>query len=112
MLCKLFKYIFDNNMYPEIWRKGIIVPVHKKGNLNDVNNYRGITLTSIFSKILSMVIDTRLRKWANDNNVLHDNQFGFVKGKSTVDCIFVLTSIIDKTCETREKEIVLFVCRF
>ena len=43
---------------------------------------------------------------------MHDNQFGFVKGKSTVDCIFVLTSIIDKTCETREKEIVLFVCRF
>ena len=36
MLCKLFNYIFDNNIYPEIWRKGIIVPVPKKGNLNDV----------------------------------------------------------------------------
>ena len=33
-LCKLFNYIFDNNnIYPEIWRKGIIVPVPKKGNL-------------------------------------------------------------------------------
>ena len=30
MLCKLFNYIFDNNIYPEIWRKGIIVPVPKK----------------------------------------------------------------------------------
>ena len=48
MFCKLFKYIFDNDIYPEIWRKGIIVPVPKKGNLNDVNNYRGITLTSFF----------------------------------------------------------------
>jgi len=44
MLCKLFNYIFDDNIYPEIWRKCIIVPVPKKGNLNDVNNYRGITL--------------------------------------------------------------------
>jgi len=105
MLCKLFKYIFDNNMFPEIWRKGIIVPVHKKGNLNDVNNYRGITLTSIFSKIFSMLIDTRLRKWANDNNVLHDNQFGFVKGKSTVDCIFVLTSIIDKIVKHEKRKL-------
>ena len=43
-----------------------------------------------------MLIDTRLRKWANDNNVLHDNQFGLVKVKRTVNCIFVLTSIIDK----------------
>ena len=34
MLCKLFNYIFDNNnIYPAIWRKGIIVPVPKKGNL-------------------------------------------------------------------------------
>jgi len=31
MLCKLFNYIFDNNIYPEIWRKGIIVHVPKKG---------------------------------------------------------------------------------
>ena len=37
-LCKLFNYIFDNNIYQEIWRKGIIVPVPKKGNLNDINN--------------------------------------------------------------------------
>ena len=59
---KKFNYIFDNNIYPEIWRKGIIVPVPKKGNLNEVNNYSGITLTSIFSKIFFMLIDTRLRK--------------------------------------------------
>ena len=68
----------------------LIVPNPIKGNLNEVNNYRGITLTSIFSKILSMLIDTRLRKLSNDNNALHKNQFGFVKGKSTVDCNFVL----------------------
>ena len=51
-----------------------------------------------------MIIDTRLRKWANDNNVLHDNQFGFVKGKSTVGCIFVLfvLTIIDKIEKTRK----------
>ena len=27
MLCKLFNFIFDNNIYPELWRKGIIVTV-------------------------------------------------------------------------------------
>ena len=52
-----------------------------------------------------MLIDTRLRKWANDNNVLHDNQFGFVKGKSTVDCMFVLTSIIDKIVKHEKRKL-------
>ena len=26
-LCKLINFIFDNNIYPELWRKGIIVTV-------------------------------------------------------------------------------------
>ena len=51
---RLFNYMFDNSIYPECWTRGIIVPVPKKGNLNDVNNYRGITLTSVFSKIFRL----------------------------------------------------------
>ena len=51
------------------------------------------------------MLDMRLRKWANDNDVLNENQFGFVKGKSTVDCIFVLTSIIDKIIRKENKKI-------
>ena len=54
ILCRLFNYMFENSIYPESWTRVIIVPVPKKGNLNDVNNYRGITLTSAFSKIFSL----------------------------------------------------------
>ena len=88
--------MFDNSVYPESWTKGIIVPVPKKGNLNDANNYRGITLTSIFSKIFSILLDNRLRKWAEENDLLPECQFGFRKQKSTVDCIYILHSIINK----------------
>ena len=42
MLCKLFNFIFSNNLYPDSWTKGLIVPVPKKGDLTNVNNYRGI----------------------------------------------------------------------
>ena len=51
VLCRLFNYIFDHGIYPESWAKGILVPIPKKGDKKDVNNYRGITLTSLFSKI-------------------------------------------------------------
>ena len=61
ILCKLFNHIFDNGLYPESWTKGLIVPIPKKGDLNDVNNIRGITLSSIFSKIFSCMLDSRLR---------------------------------------------------
>ena len=96
--------MFDNSIYPECWTRGIIVPVPKKGNLNDVNIYRGIRLTIVFSKIFSLVLDNRLRKWAEDNEILSDCQFGFREKRSTVYCIFVLTSIINKVlfCEKKK----------
>ena len=88
--------MYDKSLYPDSWTRGIIVPVPKKGNLSDLNNYRGITLTSIFSKIFSLLLDIRLRKWAEDNKLLNDAQFGFRQERSTVDCVFILQSIINK----------------
>ena len=38
MLCKLFNHMYVNCVYPSSWTKGIIVPIPKKGNINDVNN--------------------------------------------------------------------------
>jgi exonuclease III len=109
-LCRLFNFMLATTTYPESWSKGIIIPVPKKGDINDINNYRGITLTSIFSKIFSIMIDNRLRKWAESNRLLSDYQFGFRKGKSTIDCIFVLTSIINHViCNERKTLYCTFV---
>ena len=97
--------MFTNGVYPDKWTTGIIVPVPKKGNLNDVNNYRGITLTSIFSKIFSLLLDSRLRKWAEENNVLSDFQYGFRNDRGTIDCVFILNSIIDKLLFAEKKKL-------
>ena len=64
-------------------RRAEKTPVPKKGDLNDANNYRGITLTSIFSKIFSILLEKRLSNWAEANEKLTDFQFGFRKNKST-----------------------------
>ena len=65
------------------------MPLFKKNDPNDVNNYRGITLVSCFSKISTGVLNNRLNKWAENNDVLSDSQFGFRKGRSKTDAIFV-----------------------
>ena len=102
-LCTLFNYMYSNNVYPSVWAKGVIVPVPKKRDPNNVNNYRGSTLTSIFSKIFSIRLENRLRVWSESNNSLSDFQFGFRISKSTVDCIFVLSSTIDKVINHEKK---------
>lgn len=79
--CKLFNFIFEISLYPESWTCGVVMPIPKKGDKTDVNNYRGITLTSIFSKIFSHILDIRLRKYVEVDNHLTNFQNGFSKVK-------------------------------
>ena len=60
-LLDIFNAILDTGIYPEIWTKGTIIPIIKKGDPN-VCNYRGITLVSCFSKFLLVfqIIELRL----------------------------------------------------
>ena len=95
VLCTLFNFMYTNSLYPASWAKGIVVPVPKKGDLSDANTYRGITLTSIFSKIFYIMLDNRLRKWAESNDIIHDCQYGFRQRRSEVDLIFILSSIVN-----------------
>ena len=86
----LFNKILSTGQYPDKWCEAILTPIHKKGSINDENNYRGIALLCIMSKIFTKVINNRLTKWAQDENKMYEEQGGFLKGKSTVDQIFVL----------------------
>ena len=108
-LVHLFNKIFDNGVYPELWTKGMIVPIYKKGDKNNVANYRGITLINSMAKIFSLTLRTRLNKWCEDHNVLSDSQFGFRNNRSTTDCIFILHIIIQKILSQKSKLYCAFI---
>lgn len=75
---------------------GIVIPLHKQDNVNvhDTNNYRGITLLSILSKIFLDIINGRLVFWAESLKKIDEAQVAFREGYSTVDNVFVLHSVI------------------
>ena len=83
--------------------------VPKKGDINDAQNYRGITLINILAKIYSQLLLNRLTKWSEKSEIITDNQFGFQKGKSTTDCVFILHSIISKVLSSKEKLYCVFI---
>ena len=55
-LAKLFNAVFDEGVYPQEWSKAIIIPMFKKGNKNNTDNYRGISRLSLSSKCFTSVL--------------------------------------------------------
>ena len=66
-LHRLFNSILSRGTYPKIWAEGYIIPIHKKGNIDDPNNYRGITISSAISKLFNTVLNNRLTSFLEDN---------------------------------------------
>ena len=73
-----------------------IVHVYKKNDPCDPSNYRANTLVSCFSKIFTSILNKRISNWVENNDILSDAQFGFRKGRSTTDAIFVINAVIQK----------------
>ena len=103
----LFNFILDTGQFSPSWSTGMTKPLYKKGNPEDTNNYRGITLVSCFAKLFTVVLNERLKKWSTKYDKLTEAQFGFKQDYSTVDAIFILNSLIEAQLKNSKK---LFSC--
>ena len=110
-LTKLFNILFDAHYFPQQWTRSVIVPIHKKGNVLNPDNYRGISLLSAMSKVFTSILTKRLRSWLEHENILSLEQAGFRNQHSTVDHIYTLHAIALKNVygEGRGKLYVAFI---
>ena len=82
---------------PEDWQKGIIIKLPRKGDLTICGNWRGINLLSVPGKVFCRVLLHRLK--AAIERILREEQAGFRSGRSCVDQIFVLRTLIEQSLE-------------
>ena len=80
-----FNYILETGDFLKNWSKGLIISVFKNGDQSDPSNYRGKALISCFAKLFTVILNNRLKEWADNNSVLTDAQYGFRSGLGTVD---------------------------
>ena len=83
--------------------------MHKKGNLSDPNNYRGITLLSCVGKLFTRILNNRLYQWGENYNVFVKAQAGFRKGMSTADNVFILHGLISHMLNQGKKLYCAFI---
>ncbi len=64
-LSKLFANSLTTAVVPADWRLAIICPIHKKGDPEDVSNYRPVSLTSIICKTFERILKRALLSFLN-----------------------------------------------
>lgn len=108
-LCQTYTKIFNGSQDFDTFRTSVIFPIHKKGDINAVGNYRGISFMNCIAKLLLGMINNRITEWTNRLQVLNEFQAGFRKGYSTIDNVFNLVSIINLKLAERKKVYSFFV---
>ena len=109
LITAAFNNLLKLQHFPIQWATGVIVPIHKKGELDDPNNFRGITLNSCLSKLFTMLLNDRLTTFCDNMGLINYNQIGFRKGFRTSDHVFTLKTLIDQSFKRKEKLYACFV---
>jgi hypothetical protein len=104
---KLIIVIWNTEELPEYWKESIIVPIHKKGDKTDCNNYRGISRLPTTYKILSNILLSRLIPYTEE--IMGHHQCGFRRNRSTTHHIFCICQIREKKWEHKEAVHQLFL---
>jgi hypothetical protein len=88
----LFAGMLVHGTVPDDLRHCTTIPITKGGKCNATNseNYRGITLSSVFGRILDQMVLNKYASYMTSD----DLQFGFKRNSSTAMCSMVLKEVI------------------
>ena len=106
-LCRLFNMSLAQGIFPKRWKDANLVPVHKSDSKSLVNNYMGISLLDVLSKLVERhvfrgifeIVSPHLSKW----------QHGFLPGKSTVSQLSQVVHQFSKALEKRQQIDVVYL---
>ena len=95
----IFKQCIETGVFPSEWKKANIVPIHKKGDKQTLENYRPVSLLPICGKILGRLMFNEMFNFFIENKRISRNHSGIKLGDS---CINQLVSITHEMYESHE----------
>ena len=95
----MFHTVWMEQTVPQEWRDALLVPLPKKGDLTQCDNWRGVSLLNVVAKVFSKVIQVRLQRVAEE--MLPDSQCGFRAGRGCADMIFCARQLVEKAKKYR-----------
>jgi len=107
MLFKFFGRVWREGEVPKDWERGIVMPLFKKGDRMDLDNYRGITLMDVVGKVFSGILRDRLERFYEGKIV--EEQAGFRKGRGCADQGYTLAQVVLQRLNVQKNTFLCFI---
>ena len=108
-ITKMYNLSFEKAIFPEKWKKALVIPIPKTGNLTNVQNYRPISLLPLPGKILEKLAHIQLTDFLEGNELLSTAQHGFRKQHSTIDAIAQFTSYVNTKMDSNQTVLATYI---
>lgn len=108
-IVKLINACIQQGKYPSELKTGIVRPIHKKGKLNDLANYRPITILPAINKIIEKFICDQIHTFYRDNDIISKSQYGFQSKKSTAQLLSNFTDEVNNYLNDKQHVILIFI---
>lgn len=96
-LTTIFNYSLSQGIFPDQWKIAHITPIFKSGNVDNVANYKPVSILSACGKVIESLVQRKM--FSHFKNVLDDNQHGFRPKKWTlsnlVEYVTYISSALD-----------------
>ena len=108
-LTHIFNLSVKFGIFPEAMKIAKITPIHKKGDKQDIQNYRPIAVLPVFSKILEKIMYNRLLCFLKKFKILTDEQNGFRDNKSTTTACHIFIEQVQHALDNNLYAIGIFL---
>ena len=109
ILFKNFKASLEEAVFPEKRKIAKVIPVFKKGDKENIENYLPISILPVFYKVLELIMYNLLYEYFMNKNLLHENQFGFQISNSTEHAILRFTRDIAQNVDNGSFTLGVFI---
>ncbi|CAI2726366.1 unnamed protein product [Schistosoma spindalis] len=108
LLLKIYTLSVETGTYPETWKVTYVLPKHKSGPRNLVENYRPINITPVISRIMEKVIKNQLSDHLLKENLIDPSQHGFIRTRSCSTCLIDFFNEVTRIRDQKKLVVILY----
>lgn len=108
-LVMIINVSFEKGIFPDLLKIAKVLPLFKKGNHEQIINYRPISLLPCFSKIFEKLMYIRLVNYFENKGLITGSQFGFRAKNCTINAVIKLTDYVTNSIDNNEECIAVFI---